>query len=64
MTPLTNEQIKRATAALTETYQMLSKELSKSSRLQSQERIGSLNKHIVKLETMLNTKEWEGAWTN
>lgn len=50
---MTQEQIKRAKQALTETRLLLNKELSYSEHLQNKDLVQFYKSHIVKLEKMI-----------
>lgn len=50
---LTNEQRRRVTQSLTETCQLLEREMGYSAHLQNAERIAFYRSHISKLEAML-----------
>lgn len=50
---MTTDQARRTRQALTETHQLLSKELSYSLHLQKADRIAFYRTHIAKLEAML-----------
>jgi len=63
-TQLTDDQVRRAEQALTETRLMLNKELKYSTDLQNVERIEFYKNHIRTLENMLYENQWEAPEFN